>query len=51
MIRGFLAVNRRRTAEKNANRAANRAANAAQQQREAEQRQSAIDANADIEGK
>ena len=51
IARGFLAVNRRRTAEKNANRAANRAANAAQQQREAEQRQSAIDANADIEGK
>ena len=47
IARGFLAVNRRRTAEKNANRAAN----AAQQQREAEQRQSAIDANADIEGK
>ena len=44
IARGFLAVNRRRTAEKNANRAA-------QQQREAEQRQSAIDANADIEGK
>ena len=51
IARGFLAVNRRRTAEKNANRAANRAANAAQQQREAEQRQSAIDASADIEGK
>ena len=51
IARGFLAVNRRRTAEKNANRTANRAANAAQQQREAEQRQSAIDANADIEGK
>ena len=48
LIRGFLAVNRRRTAEKNANRAANRAANAAQQQREAERRQSAIDADASV---
>lgn len=46
--RGFLAVNRRRTAEKNANRAANRAANAAQQEREAARRQSAVDADADI---
>ena len=46
--RGFLAVNRRRTAEKNANRAANRAANAAQQEHEAARRQSAVDADADI---
>ena len=48
IARGFLAVNRRRTAEKNANRAANRAASEKQQ---ADRRQSAIDADADIEGK
>ena len=45
IARGFLAVNRRRTAEKNANRAANRAANESQK---ADRRQSAIDADASI---
>lgn len=48
LVRGFLAVSRRRAAEKHANRAANRAANAVRQEREAIQRQSAVDAGADI---
>ena len=42
-IRGFLAVNRRRTAEKNANRAANLQAMQDEQARKAAEKQAALD--------
>lgn len=41
LVRGFLAVNRRRTAEKNANRAANAEAMRLEQERKAAQQQAA----------
>ena len=45
VIRGFLAVNRRRTAEKNANRAANLQAMQEEQERKATEEQAALDSD------
>lgn len=45
VIRGFLAVNRRRTAEKNANRAANLQAMQEEQERKAAEEQAALDSD------